>query len=334
MPNGIMNKPGLLIGSILFCCAGLWLGFRGMADPEPQSPPCPSDGVAATRGVPSLAASAPADVDMSTAGLDGVRNAARQQAADEGDQALFRATYQAPKEFIKIQWSSGMGYTYTRKLLGPQAAPVLAGMLRDGQYRALWFRISEALGYVGDDAATADALMEYARRPEDWSSWDNKDDLYFAVMGKIRSLEWIGRIGGEKAEAFLKEALTADGAKALVKSWTQSSPFPEAIRGGATRAEEHLRGRAAKGLIFTGKPENIALAMSVYEKEHKHAMETGEIGRFYTGLVSAAAAADYIADHGNRTEVYLDLNGDSFQADKISPYLKKRSWRSGKVIPQ
>jgi hypothetical protein len=327
-----MKKSGLLIGSILFCCAGLWLAFRGMADPDPESPPRPSDEVAATQGAPSVAASSPADVDMSTAGLDVVRNAARQQAADEGDQALFRAAYKDPKEFIKIQWSAGMGFGYTRKLLGPEAAPVLAGMLRDAQYRVQWFRISEALGYVGDDQATADALMEYAGRPEDWSAWDKKSDLYFAAMGKIRALEWIGRIGGEKAEAFLKEALTADGAKALVKSWAQSSPFPEAVRGGAASAEELIRGRAAKGLIFTGKPENIALAMSVYEKEHKQVMATGESGQFYSGLVSAAATADYIADHGNKVEAFLELNGDCRQPEKFSPYIKKRSWRSGKVV--
>jgi hypothetical protein len=245
---------------------------------------------------------------------------------DPEGQTLFKAIYKDPEKFIRVQWSDGMPYTYARQLLGKESVPALERMLSDLKYRDYWHKVAEALGYASDDPKTVRVLLGYVRRPEEWSHWNTRDSGFHAVMGKIRSLEWIGRIGGPEAEAALREMVTAAGAEAVVAGWRVTGELPEVYAETPGHAADLLRGRAAQGLVFTGNPAAIRLVEEMYATEHARCAAGRQVTSLYDGLVEAMAEYDYIRAHGNRIEAYFETIGQEHYLDKMEPFIRARAW--------
>ena len=80
---------------------------------------------------------------------------------------------------------------------------------------------------------------------------------------KIESLQWIGLIGGEEADKALRQALTRDGARELIKEWIDG-PLPDWVSVSWENEPkgqliEKIQGYAAIGIVRSQNQQSIQL---------------------------------------------------------------------------
>ena len=75
------------------------------------------------------------------------------------------------------------------------------------------------------------------------------------------------------------------------------------------------------GLVYSGKPENLALVEKIYNELKEISINNHERTELMSDLISSMAEKDYIADVG--LETYLDEMNSGTDTGAISPYLKK-----------
>lgn len=158
--------------------------------------------------------------------------------------------------------------------------------------------------------------MEFFERPEDLNSIP-KGDEHSMYSSKTMALVNLGFTGGARAEAFLRLALTEDGPEELADDWLHDVPGPPAT----DRPEGYhnlIRGRAAAGLVYTRKPENLELVRALYQELHQYvqanagrrlqpnesfrheSQEEADKYDLYTFMVDAMASAEALEDEGER----------------------------------
>jgi hypothetical protein len=239
-----------------------------------------------------------------------------------GTGAATRARDMDPFEFMAIQWHSGLPLKEAREMVDPASLPRLRAALKDPQQASAWPKIAQLTGYLGEDAGTARDLLEYVRRAEAWGALKD-NELFNRMVGKVKVLRWVGKIGDKDSVAVLKKAMTEAGAKELAKDWIDGR-LPEWSGKVAGRTVELLRGTAAIGLVYSQDAEGIRLVELEYERVHA-GRKNGEAGsEYYNQLIDAVATRDMMRDMGKQG--FLDLMGSEKEMDSMSPYLRKYNW--------
>jgi hypothetical protein len=146
-----------------------------------------------------------------------------------------------------------------------------------------------------NEQVAADLLGAF-KHPIGFQQFTNRlRDLRDVLMYRRNILEAIGRVGGTKAEAILKQALTNEGAKELSKAWFSQVPaevFPP------ENLLALIRGQAAKGLVYVSTPEALELVRAEYDRERKACIAADKLSRYYNYLASAMACMDALKAMG------------------------------------
>jgi len=186
----------------------------------------------------------------------------------------------------------GIPYAAARKQVDPNLLPELLLAMRDAAYVPRWQRVAMLIAIVGDDESCAKTVLDYVRAPEGWDSnvYDER------VILKAQTLMWAGRIGGAATCATLRQALSAEGARELIKEWAQG-PLPPWARE-KTNLIDQVRGSAAMGLVLAQDAKGMKLVERLYWEVHSEVRRNKDLGKMHSGLISAMAARDLIADIG------------------------------------
>jgi len=243
--------------------------------------------------------------------LEFIDNEVYTHAKMKAGQAFFDAKYSDPREFVKLKWRDGMPYEKARQLIQKEKLPLLYDMLEDRRYALYWHYVARLIGYISDDPNSVPVLLRYFER-------DDGENISLLV-GKIWSIAFIGKIGGDQADVILQKAVTEDGAAELVAAWINKELWPDKTWS-KKEAIEYIRNAAMQGLVYTGKPENIDIVKKLYEKEVAFVINNKKPTKLCAYLIDAMAAKDFIAENG--LESYLMLHG-SKKVRTLWPYLKK-----------
>lgn len=252
-----------------------------------------------------------------------------EKAGGSVETALFEQKDSDPCNFIKLTWAHGMDYKYAQRLIGKEKLPTLHKMLENPDYAPYWHRVAELIGCVSDDSNSIPILLRYIQR-DDTNAWDWKSNArkngYRMIMGKVRAFEWIGKIGGNRVNSILRDALTEEGAQRLTKAWIDGELPVLGKKGGRKEVIEVLRGRAAMGLVFTQQTDNINLVKQQYEQEHARCKANKTTNRYYGGLVCAMADQAFIEENDRESRFNLWGSG-GLELKAVRPHIIRYNWR-------
>jgi hypothetical protein len=234
----------------------------------------------------------------------------------ESAEAEFRAKYSDLKEYIKL---GDVLYSRTREMFGKDSLPLLYELLKDDAYAPYWHTVAQVIGFISDDPNSVPVLLNYFQRDDGAKN--------FSMSSKIWSIAWMGKIGGSLADSVLKKALTEEGARELVKDWIDEELWQDKF------FQEHkdiiiptIRYNALKGLVFSGKQENLDFVIKLYNENMDISLMNKKRTDLMSPLTDAMAAKDYIADHGIDGFFAIWHSDDG---KYIMPYVQKYSfaWR-------
>jgi hypothetical protein len=214
------------------------------------------------------------------------------------DWEWFQLRLKDPKQVVKIPANGGLPYYKLAKFFDKSSLPEFYEVLNDSNSSG--YERLQAINFIGQisdigNQEAANKLKDYVKQKVNWEKWkgDNVDDI---VYSKWAALDWLGYVGGEQVEDFLKEALKPDGIKELVKQWYKEVPSSAFSEKGVL---DNIRGHAAKGLAYSGKPEIQELIRAEYEREKEVCIRAGLIGDYYFNqLIEAVTRIDIIKDIG------------------------------------
>jgi len=189
-----------------------------------------------------------------------------------------------PKARMLYHWVIGM--------IGEEDMPQLYGMLNDETYAANWHNISQMIGLVSHDPASANVL---------WDFFQRDDSEYFSaapssLSGKIYSLALMGKIGVPQYDQVLRQAATLEGAEELARNWIEQAEVEQVSN--RDRVLIHIRSSAMKGLIYSQKPENIRFVQQLYKQELEYCNTNNTKTKFMSALIDCMGYQDYIEEHG------------------------------------
>jgi len=259
-------------------------------------------------------------------GFEFIDSEVLQQADEALGEALFDAKYSDPRNFVRLKWFSGMPYKTARRLIKEDKLPLLYEMLEDKSYAPYWHKVALLIGYVSEDPNSVPVLLHYFQRDDSWN-WKSVDRMVGIprIGGKVSALKWIGKIGGDEADIILRDAVTEQGAARLANAWIEGDLLPNSSTfESKENVVELIRGRAAKGLVYSGRPENIDIVKLLYAQEDAYCRTNRKVTRLYNGLVDAMATQAFIAE--NSRESLLNISGASNHLDIIEPYIRKYAW--------
>lgn len=240
------------------------------------------------------------------------------QLNEKSEEAIFKAKYSDPREFIKLNQSQIL-YKTTREMIPKSQLPLLYKLLEDEDYIHYWPNIARTIGYISDDPNSVPVLLDYFQRNDS----SNISDMG-KIGGKIWTIAWIGKIGGDTANSILKKAVTNAGAQELAKAWITKETWPNQTWSTET-AIGYIQNAAMKGLIYTQKPENIALVEKLYNEEKEMCYKNKKKTVIMSYLIDAMAEKDFIADHNNNVESWFLFQDkrEEMGYSEITPYIEK-----------
>ncbi len=221
------------------------------------------------------------------------------------------------EKFIKFRAvDSGMPYDSVKKAITKDKLPLLYELLAETEYAPYWQNISRIIGYISDDPNSINVLLMYFQR-DDISKIDS-------IAGKVGSLAWIGKIGGEKADSILKKAITKEGVHELAKLWIDKEEWK---KGNEKRDKNqiiaYIQGVAIDGLVNSGKKENWNIVDRLYNDT--------SLADIRSKLVEAMAKKAYIIDHNNVVESYFRIDSQTIYKS-LKKYLDEYDPASEVVI--
>ena len=228
--------------------------------------------------------------------------------------------YSSTQDFIErgVAGNPGapMRYHYVIGMIGEEDMPQLYGMLNDEMYAANWHNISNVIGSVSHNPASADVLWDYFQRD---------DSEYFSatrssLVGKIYALAWIGKIGAPQYDQVLRQAATLEGAEDLARNWIEQAEVEQVSSKDLSLIL--IRSRAMTGLIFSQKPENIRFVQQLYEQEREYCNTNNTKTEFMSALTSCMGYQDYIAEHG-LDFLLMEISLGSPLRESLASHIKK-----------
>jgi hypothetical protein len=225
------------------------------------------------------------------------------------------------EKFIKFKATdSGMPYVLLKQTVKKDQLPLLCKLLDSNDYAPYWHNIARMIGYISSDPNSIPYLLNYFKRDD--------GAKVVSIAGKVGSIAWIGKIGGDKADPILKKAITKEGAEELAKSWIDKEDW----RKGSNKFDKkqliaYIQGAALNGLVYTGKKENWDIVDKLYNEQKEISIKNGQQTDIMSPLVDAMAKKGFIADNKNDVEAYFRLD---LQAGfgPVGPYLEKYSLRN------
>ena len=197
--------------------------------------------------------------------------------------------------------------------------------MNDDEYAPYWNKIVRVIGYVSKDPDSVNALLKFIRRNDNSKVDENTDLNENCINGKCYAFTMIGLIGGDTADSVLRKVVTKDGARELTKDWIDEKPLPfknldnEFV---IQRIQQH----SLLGLIFSDKPENLALIEKLYNEQKEISIKNHKNTELMSVLISEMARKDYIADIGLETFLNKLTFGAVAAATfdrSLSPYIQK-----------
>ncbi|HUT29483.1 MAG TPA: hypothetical protein VMX13_06805 [Sedimentisphaerales bacterium] len=176
-----------------------------------------------------------------------------------------------PRQFVTMSWETEAPYTEVKRIYKPDSLPEFYALLEDEHYAPYWPQMARIISFIGDDERSVPVILSYVTRAYDLVSLDG-EDLGRRCAGKIQSIKWIGLIGGEEADKTLRQALTRDGARELIKEWIDG-PLPHwasASRDNKPQGRliEKIQGYAAMGIVYSQNQQSLRLVEELYDKAH------------------------------------------------------------------
>jgi hypothetical protein len=135
--------------------------------------------------------------------------------------------------------------------------PALLAFLLDDAYRPIWPDLVTVVTLKNEPAITVPVLIQYIKQPDRYE-FHEVDKL----TGKFLAVEYLGLLGGGDVELLLRQCITTDGAREVGKAWL-SGPMPSPYESEYDPVNAMLI-RAARGLIYTGTPENAAFVEQLH----------------------------------------------------------------------
>jgi hypothetical protein len=221
------------------------------------------------------------------------------------------------EKFIQFRAiDSGMPYESVKKAITKDKLPLLYELLAESEYAPYWNNIARIIGYISDDPNSIDVLLIYFQRDD--------VSLVDSIAGKVGSLAWIGKIGGQKADSILKKAITKEGVHELAKLWIDKEEWK---KGRDKRDKDqiiaYIQGAAIDGLVYSGKKENWDIVDRLYNDTSQEDIRSK--------LVEAMAKKAYITDHNNDVEPYFRIDSQTMYKS-LKKYLEEYDPSSEVVI--
>ncbi len=258
-------------------------------------------------------------------GVEFIDSEVLQQADEALGEALFDIKYSDPRKFVKLKWHSGMPYKTARRLIKEDKLPLLYEMLEDKSYAPYWHKVARLIGYISDDPCSVPVLLQYFQRDDSWN-WKSVDRTTGIprLMGKISVLAWIGKNRAGLADIILRQAVTEKSAEKLAADWIGDN----LVQGSSTfKSKENvvalIRSSAAKGLVYSGKRENIEIVKKLYAQEDAYCRTNRKTTTLHNGLVEAMAIEDFIREKS--LESFLNIENSNY-LNVMIPYFTKYSW--------
>ena len=145
-----------------------------------------------------------------------------------------------------------------------------------------------------------------------------------SLVGKLWSIAFTGKIGGDTVDNILKKGVTKEGAEELVKAWIDKELWPQK-NWSKIEIIDYIRNAAMQGLVYTDKTDNLEIVKQIYDKEYDYAVNTKKFTKLCAYAIDSMVARDFIAEHS--IEDYFNLcSGSSSEIMKtLGPYIVKYS---------
>lgn len=176
------------------------------------------------------------------------------------EQQSTEAKTHTPEEMGRFIDRMGSRYSDAQKYLSQADVPALLSMLDDRRQIPNWGIIAGLLGHIDKEEASVDGLIDFIQRDEDWASLPHSPPN-FAMVAKADAIRQLGFIGGESATDALRMLITEGGADQFLSEWIHD----EIPGSGGVSKRTYVRGRAAKGLVYTQEAANIRLVEDLYK---------------------------------------------------------------------
>jgi hypothetical protein len=248
------------------CMFALWLCFPSLLCAAEGTPPAPSKSIA-------VSTKATADPDVKSALKD-------------------------PRRIVKLEMREPR-FDELAKNFTEADLPAFFDILNKDdtpfRERSIAVDLIPHIGQKGDDRVV-DQLLSSLKRPVKWENWTTKEqEPAKVVITKASTLTAIVLLGGNLADAVLKQAITVEGAQELTKGWISGWP-PNQLLGGQQDVLDTLRGAAAEGLARN--KATWGLVEAEYRREREACMKSGKESRYFSGLISPMALIDTIKEVG------------------------------------
>ena len=237
------------------------------------------------------------------------------------DSEWLQSMLKDPKQLVKIHARGEMPYYSLAQSFDQTSLPEFYEILRNSNSSG--YELDQAVIFIGQiskrgNNESVNALKDFIQREVDWNKWQHDADNI--TISKWHALDWLGYLGGENVEEFLKYAITPEGARELAKQWLNGVPksaFTEEA------VVDNLRGFAAKGLSFSDDPAIHELIRSEYEKEKQACIRTGVIGtHYFNQLCGAVTRIDIIKVIGIEAHCAL-YDGEGSYSNIYQKYIRK-----------
>lgn len=227
-----------------------------------------------------------------------------QVSRDLMEKGLFELKQRDPREFVRRS-DHEISPTLVRKLLTQGSLPALYALLDDPAYRQYWANVAKTICYLSDDPRSAPIIIKYIRRSDDWKQGDIAAS--FECAGKIKTLTWLGFLGGEEAERVLMKAMTPDGVKELTKAWI-NGPLPVWATKPDSEIVSFIQGSAAIGIVHSQSQQGIRKAEASYAAARTDSQQLGYFTPQFKETARAMAIRDLIQSIG--MDAYLNRVDD------------------------
>jgi hypothetical protein len=230
---------------------------------------------------------------------------------------LSRESNGDPDRFVRLSFRHGVPLKATQQVLDKDDLPRLYSIMKDPGQAEYWQRAAAIVGMIGNDAESVKELLDFAKRPIDWSVFTTEQRKTTHVIAKASAVRLLGRVQDAAAEEALLRALSLEGANEIVKQWIDDPALP---RWGKNKDQVigMVRGSAAMGLVLTSKKEHAARVDELYQQVSTlPVLPANE--ELYNQLVDTMATKKLIAVEGmDRYEQSIGMPGT---LNLLGPYL-------------
>ncbi len=216
---------------------------------------------------------------------------------------------------LKNKRTSRIPYDLVKKTVSSDQLPFLYRLLDDKEYAPNFYEIASVISYISKDPNSVPVLVKYFQR---------NDGVKLNTIFKIENLSYIGMVGCKEADSLLRKAITEEGARELIKGWTEGLSPEETRYVNNNRVIMDIQSAAALGLIYTTKQENWKIVEDLYNQNKEISIKKGDINSFMSQLGIAMGTRDFIIDNNNDVEAYFRIMHDVYQTmNSMTAYYKK-----------